>query len=229
MKKIVKLLLPALLETKEQKRMTRECKKSLVSKENDIELIEDNKRYKTRVAGAWNALLDPWRGKEYDYLMIVASDTIADPKAIDYMVRCAEENPKAGIITGKVERDLKKFKRSVGKRQYTERLTRGLIDPACFILRKGVIEKVGRIDEYFPMEFVERDLIYRCKLIGYEVVQPDIILWYHPPFSGTIGNSHARLQKALRRYYAKWHGDAGMEEWKFPYNDFSLDFTHTLK
>ena len=225
----VKLLLPALIETKEQKRMTNECKKSLVSKEHDIELTEDNKRYKTRVAGAWNALLDPWRGKDYDYLMIVASDTIADPNTIDFMVKCAEENPKAGIITGKVIRDLKQFKKMVGKRKYTPKLTSGLIDPACLIIRKGVIEKVGKIDEEFPFEFVERDYIWRCKLAGYEIIQPDVILWYHPPFSGTIGNPQLRLQKALRKYIRKWGGDANSEVFKFPYNDMNLDFTFVGK
>lgn len=221
----VRLLLPALLETKEQKQMAKECRESLVSKENEIELLEDNKRYPKRVAQAWNTLIDRWRGKDYDYLMIVASDTIADPNAIDYMVRCAEKNPNAGMITGKVERNLKRFKRFAGKRKYTSKLTVGLIDPACFLLRRGVIERVGRIDTEFPFEFCERDLIYRIKLAGYNVIQPDVVLWYHPPFAGTIGNDYKRLQFYLRKYVRKWNGDADMEQNRFPYNDASLDYT----
>lgn len=222
----IKVLLPALLETEEQRRMTKECKKSLVSKVNEIELIEDNKRYPKRVAQAWNALLDPWRGKEYDYLMIVASDTIADPNAVDFMVRCAEENLEAGIISGKVIRNLKRFKEYSGKRAYIARLTRRRKDPACFLLRKGVIEKVGRIDETFPFEFVECDYIYRMQLAGYNYVQPDVILWYHPSFSGTIGNPERRLKQAFRRYVAKWGGDSYNEQFRFPYQNVNLDFTH---
>ena len=110
-------------KTKEQRRMVRDCRESLVGvrfpfnerpmtthDNNEIELFEDNKKYPDRVAQAWNKLINVWRGKDYDYLMIIASDTIADPDAIDYMVKCAEENPQAGMITGKVERNLKRFK-----------------------------------------------------------------------------------------------------------------------
>jgi len=222
-------LLPALITNKEQQEMTDKCRKSLVSFENCLELEEDNKPYKTKVAGVWNAFLDKWRGKEYDYLLITANDTQADPMAIDWMVKCAENNPNAGMITGKVTRDIEEFKKNFGQREWTDELTRGLLDPACFLLRKGVIEKVGRLDEYFPCEFIERDLIYRLKLAGYDVIQPDIVLWYHPPYSGTIGNDQQRLMKALRKYRIKWGGDANRESYRFPFNDMSLSYTHCRK
>ena len=238
----IKVLLPALLDTKEQIQMTNDCRDSLVSKDCNIEIIEDNKVYDTRVAGVWNAFLDKyrysdrrsddvWYGSpdEYDYLMITANDTIADPNAIDYMVKCAEENPNAAIITGKVDRNYNRFMKKSGKREYTSELTKGLIDPACFLIRRGVIEKVGRIDDYFPVEFVERDYIHRCKLAGYDVVQPDVVLWYHPPFAGTIGNDDDRLRFYLRRYLSKWGGDANAEVYKYPFNDLSLDYTYCEK
>ena len=159
--------------------------------------------------------------------MITANDTQADLGAIDYMVRCAEEHD-AGMVTGKVVRDLDEFKKGYG-REYTSELTTGLIDPACFVLKKGVIEKVGRIDEAFKIEFVERDYIYRMKLAGYKVIQPDVVLWYHPPRSGTVGNDEERLRQAFRKYYAKWGGDANSEVFRYPMNDMSKDFTSTIK
>lgn len=224
----IKALLPALITNKEQEKMTDLCRKSLVSFDHCLKIEEDQKPYKAKVAGVWNNFLDKWRGKDYDYLLITANDTQADPKAIDWMVKCAE-NTGAGMVTGKVTRDLKEFKKGFGQQEWTEDLTMGLIDPACFLLKRGVIEKVGRIDEYFPAEFVERDYIYRMKLAGYDVVQPDMVLWYHPPHSGTIGNPPERLQKALRRYVSKWGGDANREQYRHPFNDFNLTYKHCKK
>lgn len=192
-------------------------------------MILDTKKYETKVAGVWNAFIDKFRGTDYDYLMIVANDMVADSNAIDFMVRCAEENPDAGMITSKVERDIEKFNANKGKIEYTSELTSGLIDPACFLLRKGIVEKVGRIDEYFPGAFVERDLIHRIKLAGYEVIQPEIVLWYHPPYSGTLGNDIDELDKAYTRYVRKWGGDANAEQFRNPMNDISLDFTYCIQ
>lgn len=206
--------------------MTDACRESLVSK-HDLVVYEDNLKYDKAVAGVWNAFLDIWRGKEYDYVLIVANDTIATPNGIDFMIKCAEENPESGLITGMVTRDLNEFKKKKGEWKYTSELTKGLLDPACFLLRKGVIEKVGRIDEVFKKEFVERDFLYRCQLADYNVIQPDVITWYHPPYAGTIGNSTARLHRALRKYVQKWNGDANCEQWKYPYNDLSLTYKFT--
>ncbi len=225
----VQVLLPALLDTKKQGKMTEDCKKSLISVDNCIKVTLDTKKYKTAVAGVWNHFLDTWRGKSYNYLMIVANDTQADVHAIDYMVKAMEENPDAGMITGKVTRDMKEFKKGYGQSKYEGRLDQGLLDPACFVLRKGVIETVGRIDEYFPREFVERDYIYRMKLAEYDIIQLENILWYHPPYAGTIGNDHERLQIALRKYQNKWGGDANYETFTHPFQDLSLNFTYTRK
>lgn len=229
--KKVKILLPALIETEEQKEMTDRCRKSLVSFGHCARVYEDNKKYPTKVAGVWNAFLSKWVGKEYDYLMITANDTEADPMAIDFMVRCAEDNPRAGIISGHVERDYDKFKQGYGQQIYSGELTQGYsnMDPACFLIRKGVIEKVGLMDEQYPCEFVERNYIWRCKLAGYDWVEPKEVLWYHPPYAGTIGNDDERLQKALRKYVMETGGDAGKEVFRNPYNNLSLNYTFRLK
>jgi hypothetical protein len=116
----------------------------------------------------------------------------------------------------------------MGKQEYTTKLTHDTIDkridPATFLLRKGVIEKVGRIDEFFPVEFVERDYMYRMKLAGYDCIQPDVVTWYHPPYSGTVGNDLRRYDQAFKRYVLKWGDDP--EVYQFPFNDPSLDFTY---
>lgn len=229
----IRVLLPALIETPEQKEMTKRCKKSLISLNSDIciKIQEDNKKYDTAVAGVWNAFLDEWRGKDYDYLLITANDTEADAQGIDHMVAFAEKYKGVGMITGKVERDYELFKQEYGKYRWDgESWTLNQpIDPACFLLRKGIIEKVGRIDEFFPREFVERDYIKRIKMAGYEVGQPNVVTWFHPSHAGTIGNDGQRLQRALRRYMYKWGGDADRETFIAPLNDLRLDFTHCIK
>lgn len=225
----IRALVPALITKPEQEKMTKRCLETLASFEHCVKAEVDSKPYRTQVAGVWNAFLDKWRGKEYSYLLITANDVEHDPLMIDYLVKCGEENPKAGIISCKVTRDADKFKKNFGQYEYSGKLTTGLKDPATFLLRKGVVEKVGRIDEWFPCEFVERDYIYRCQLAGYDWIQPDIELSYHPPFAGTIGNDGVRLQRALRRYLEKWGGDATQEIYENPFNDLSLRFTYTVK
>lgn len=221
----IKVVLPALIHTEELKAMTDIARRSIHSFDNCIEVIEDNTKYNTMVAGAWNALLDQVRGTEYDFVMIACSDMQLDPLAIDYAVRYLEELEQ-DITTFECERDLDKFKDGFGQREFTLSETTGKRkDPACIMFRKGVIEKVGRIDEEFKMEFVERDYLYRCQLAGYDWMQPDVVLMYHPPHSGTIGNDVGRLQTAHRKYTAKWGGD--VETYRYPYNDIFLDWTFT--
>ena len=227
-KPCIKILLPALITNEEQKLMTDKCRKSLVSFEHCIQIIEDNNKYKFSVAEVWETFFSNFRGKEYDYLMVVANDTEMDCQAIDFGIRCLEENPEAGVITFKVERDHDKYIKGYGQGIYDGKLSRNYkeLDPACFILKKSVIEKVGKMDFTFPCEFCERDYWYRCKLAGLDWIQLDQILCYHPSIAGTIGNSQERLQRALRKYTLKWGGDAGQEKYTHPYQDLNLDYTY---
>ncbi len=225
----VKILLPALITNDEQKAMTDACRKSLISFNHCVQIIEDNNKYKYAVAEVWETFFNNFRGKDYDYLMITANDTEMDCNAIDYAVKCLDEHPEAGVITFHVTRDLNEFKKGYGQSSYTGELTPNYsdMDPACFIIKKGVIEKVGKVDFQFPCEFVERDYWRRCKLVGFDWIELKDVLCYHPPYAGTIGNDGPRLQKALRKYIQKWGGDAGKEVYLRPYNDLSLPISYT--
>lgn len=226
--KCIQILLPALIETKEQEEMTELCKKSIFSTKYCLKVDLDTRKYDRKVAGVWNSFLDKWRGEDYDYLMIMANDTQLDPMAIDYSIETLEGHPEAGVCTLHVTRDLEAFKKGFGQYKRSGDLTSSYhsMDPANFIIRKGVIEEVGRIDETFPCEFVERDYWYRCNLSGHEWIEPKEVLNYHPSIAGTIGNDQQRLQRALRKYLLKWGGDAGREKWSHPYNNLNYDFTY---
>lgn len=223
----IKALLPYYITNDEQKEMTDRARKSLISFECCLKVQEDGKKYETKVAGVWNNFFKQWVNKEYDYLLITANDVEHDPKMVDFMVRCAEQNPSAGIISCKVTRDIEEFRQGFGQQVYTDVLTTHKPkDPATFLLKKGVIEKIGFADEQFPTAFVERDLIYRAKLAGYDWIQPDVILEYHPPFSGTIGNDDEELERSYKRYLGKWGGDANSERFLRPYNNFNLSISY---
>lgn len=232
--KKIQVLLPALITTPEQAVMTEDCKKSIVSFKHCVKVELDTKKYDSAVAGVWNAFFDKWRGKEYDYLMITANDTELDPLAIDYAVETLEEHLEAGVCTLHVTRDHDDFVKNFGQQKRSGELTQDYsqMDPANFLIRKGVIETVGRIDEQYKCEFVERNYWWRCNLAakqGYPTkwIEPKEVLNYHPPYAGTIGNDNERLQKALRKYLQETGGDAGQERFDHPYNDLSLDLTFT--
>jgi hypothetical protein len=222
----VKALLPYYITNTGQKEMTDRARKSLISFDCCLKVFEDGKKYETKVAGVWNAFFKEWMGKEYDYLLITANDVEHDCKMVDFMVRCAEENPKS-IISCKVTRDYEKFKSEYGQHIYTSELTTHKPkDPATFLLPKGVIETIGFADEQFPGSFVERDLLYRAKLAGWTWIQPDIELEYHPPYSGTLGNDVKACELAFQRYVQKWGGDADTERFLRPYNNLSLPISY---
>jgi hypothetical protein len=231
----IKCLLPALIQNEEQEDMTSQCKKSLQETfamahqrhGAQVHTQVDGEYYANRVAACWNVFLDQFRGKKYDFLLITANDMLAAPYALDYMLRAMEDYPDAGMVTGKIERNLKSFVANMARQKYTRQLTPDTIekriDPAAFLLRKGVIETVGRVDEWFPIEYVERDYMRRMHLAGFDCIQPDVVTWYHPSHSGTVGNDMQRFDAATKRYIMKWGGDP--ETFQFPFQDPNLDFT----
>lgn len=227
----IQVLLPAYITNQEQQEMTDRARKSIVSFEHCVKIIEDNNKYKYKVAEVWETFFNNFRGKEYDCLMIMANDVELDCNAIDYAIKCLESHKEAGVITFHVTRDYDEFKREYGQKVYNGRLTQSYsqMDPACFILKKGVIEKVGKIDYMFPCEFVERDYWYRCELAGYKWIELEETLCFHPSISSTIGNDDERLRTALRKYVLKWGGDAGQEVYKHPYNNLSYSYKDGTK
>ena len=227
--KKIKALLPALIENDRQEEMTEKSFRSLISFDNCLKVTIDKKRYDKSVAGVWNAFFDKHRGCEYDYLLITANDVEHDPNMVDFLVKYAERHKDLGVVSCMVTRDLEEFKHGFGQQVFIDRETKALKDPATFLIRKGVIEEVGRIDEYFPFEFVERDFLYRCKLAGFGWGQPDLILSYHPDHSGTIGNDINRLNASLKRYVSKWGGDADAEIYKHPFNNLNLNYKYCVE
>ena len=149
----IQVLLPALITNKEQEEMTKKCRKSINSFKHCIKVYEDNNKYDTKVAGVWNNFFKEWVGKDYDYLMITANDTILDPLAIDYAIEALEEHPEAGVCTLHVTRDLEEFKKNFGQYKRSGELTPNYssMDPANFVIKKGVLEKVGLITTH-PMQ-----------------------------------------------------------------------------
>lgn len=221
------LLYPNLIKDKGLAKKSMDSVKLMMKNSKyDIEFIEDGKKYEKAVAGAWNSLLKQVVGKDYDYLFILCNDGVFHKDILRYMVNF-QINTGFDIVTAKCERDWDKWSQ-IAKVELKDTIIRTETekkDPAIMMFRKGVLEKVGLADETFPREFVERDLLYRCRLAGFAWGQPNDVAMFHPPVSTTIGNDNKRLQRALWKYVLKWGGDADQERFYFPYNDINFDYS----
>jgi GT2 family glycosyltransferase len=175
------------------------------------------------LAQKWNEWLDSYRGTYYDYLFVTANDVEHKEQSIDYLVDFAQQN-NIDVVSGSLGRNYEHFSEIDDIVFSTDIADR--MDTPAFLIKKGVIEKVGRVDEYFPLEFVERDYFYRAELAGFKVAGAKMKLHYHPDESVTVGYNNERFQKAFDRYVQKWGGDALKEQFTYPFNDMSLDFTY---
>lgn len=229
--KTVRILLTSVIFDKQQEASTKECFESISSDKYILDIHLDSRVHKLAVAEKWNEFFDWWRGKEYDYLVVMANDTLARAESIDYLVQCLEDNPRVGLLNGRMNRDRIAFlNKKIGYSSKVEYGIKG--DTSNFIVRKGLIETIGRIDDWFPYEYVERDYLYRCELAGsaygVEGMAPactEMELFWHPTSSGTRQNRRG-LQEPRIRYCKKW-GDLDLiENFKHPFNDDDFDFTY---
>lgn len=219
----IHIFLPTLINRKEQEDATRRCLSSITSDEHILNVQVDNRDERWSLTQKWNQFLDYWRDRAYEYLLIIANDTIAKSESIDYLVKFMKDNPNIGIGESKLNRDLNSFSSSEINYSKNYRLT--LEDTSNFIIRKGVIETVGRFNEKrFAFAYNERDYTYRCKLANILVVQTEMNLFYHPRSPLTLEN-RGDFNEDVRKYTELWGGDWTSETYNHPFNNPSLDYT----
>lgn len=220
----IPILITSLINRLEQAEFTSNCYKSLTSGEHLLAISIDASNEFISLTHKWNNFLDQYRDREYQYLIIIANDTLAKKESIDYMVRFMQENLDIGIGESKLNRNFEDFLNT--NLEYSNNVI-PLNDTSNFIIRKGVIEKIGRFNENrFPFAQNERDYIYRCKLGGVRVEQIAMQLFYHPPISLTLEN-RGDFKQDCERYREIWGGDWQSEQFKYPFNNPDLDFTYS--
>lgn len=217
-------------QLKESKRNLGLLKKACDTyKHASIEIVEDTNKYENKMAECMNVFFDRFRGTDYNYLIWIPNDLKCHRLSIQRLVEMMEDNKDIAIGSLDVVRDIEKFK-ELKNIKLTKRRNHYIdMETTNFIVRAGVIEEVGRIDEQFPLEFFERDYFYRVRLARGVLAGIRTVAFYHPVESGTIGNSTERLQKALEEYTKKWGGDAFQERYQNPMNDIKLDYKYCIK
>lgn len=217
------ILITALIYNQEQRQATKECFDSLQSNEHLLDISIDSRNESISLTKKWNDFLDQWRDRDYEYLVIIANDTLARPETIDYMVRFMNDNPDVGIGESKLNRNREEF--LAIPIEYSTNSLVDIDDTSNFIIRKGVIEKVGRFNENrYPFAHNERDYIYRCKLAEVSVVQTEMRLFYHPPVSLTLEN-RGDYDDSRKTYREQWGGEWLAERYTKPFNKEELDYT----
>jgi GT2 family glycosyltransferase len=116
-----------------------------------------------------------------DYILLLNSDIIVKPKAIEKMLEFVKRHPEAGVIGGRL---LNPDGSIQGSCFYLPRLTRpfaGKYNPgdkpteveavvgAVFLIPHQVLEKVGFFDERYFMYFEDLDYCRRVKQAGFKI------------------------------------------------------------
>jgi len=108
----------------------------------------------------------------------------------------------------------------------------GAVDPVdlpqlsgcCFIMERGVIERIGLFDPQFPLYYEDTDLTMRIFKAGLRVVEvPACKLVHFYDRSGQTNHEEAmrRYWISRRTFYRKWHGPFG--GWLFDFTRWLLD------
>jgi len=165
-------------------------------------------------AGGNNAGIDHAMRRGAEYILLLNNDTVVEPDFLSHMVASAEEKPRGGIFGAKILR----YKEPEildhmagcwnGKRAEFDSLGYGMRDRGqfdamqetdyvcgcAFLLRRSVVERVGKLDPNFFLLWEETDLCARAKRAGFEIwLTPKAVVWHKvsASFSG----------KALMHYY----------------------------
>ena len=217
------VLVTSLIYNKEQEQFTTRCLASLSSQNHLLDIRLDSRNCPGKLTQKWNDFCDEFRGTEYDYLVIIANDTLGREETFDHMVRFMEENQEVGIGEVKLNRNLESFLKAPVR--YDPSYSVQITDTSNFIIRRGVIEKIGRFNEArFPFAFNERDYIYRAKLANVKVATIEMELFYHPEVSLTLEN-RGDFYSYRQLYIQLWGGDWQDEVYATPFNSPDLDYT----
>ncbi len=131
-------------------------------------------RGEVSVAAAWNILIEEILRKA-KYALIINSDVILHPKAIENLVRFAEEHPEALLWTMAEWPDRRTIYKASLRDEYDEH-------PhfSAFMVDKRLFKEVGKFDSSFEMGYMEDlDMHLRILLRGEKALKTASALFYH--------------------------------------------------
>jgi GT2 family glycosyltransferase len=153
-----------------------------------------------------------------EFILLLNNDTTVDSDALATLVKTMEENPQAGIVGGKVYySDRPKviwfaggyfnpnsgFGDHYGKTeedcgQYNTVRQCDFITGCCMLVRRGVFEKIGLLDDSYFLYYEDVDFCTRARHVGYSVLyQPGAVI-YHKISQATSWDSPVYVYFNLR-------------------------------
>jgi len=195
-----------------------------------VDVITNSKNL--RFAGGNNVGIEQAIKKGSDYFLLLNNDTIVDPDFVSELVKTAESDKKIGMVGPKVyyHDDRKRIWFAGGKVEFWKgwvshtgirELDRGQYDVVrqvdyltgcCLLVKREVVERVGKLDESYFIYGEDADWCIRASRAGFKLLYvPSSVIW-HKVSSSSGGNlswfknwNKLKSQLRLMARYAKWY------------------------
>jgi len=165
-----------------------------------------------------------------DYILLLNSDTIVLPRAIELLIKTLDDNPKMGIASPRLEspdgspqescfrfqRPISELIRSACTGVITKVLRRydipAGVSPvvsypewtsfACVLIRRDVFGDIGLLDNEFFMYFEDVDFCKRARDFGWNIINnPEARVVHFGSGSSNVGNEIASRNRPPRYWY----------------------------
>jgi len=178
-----------------------------------------------------NQALKIMKGK---YALLLNTDTVLMPEAVNKLWNFCEANDKAAIVCGQLlnadgtkQNSMASFPslltlaantslleylfpgRYPSKRyEHASPIEVDSVIGACMMIRKKALDEAGTFDERYFFFFEETDLAYTMRLKGWKIYQVPKSLIYHLQGQSIGNNISSRIEFYRSRYQflRKWHG-----------------------
>lgn len=183
------------------------------------------------VSGGYNLGIDYAVAQNADYILIANNDITIDQNMISRLVETLEKNPDAGIAMPKIYHYFgdqtrlwctgahwRRFPPTVKMSDFNRRDWKMgskpisiEFAPSCvLLLRKQLIETIGKFDTSFFFYFDDWDFSKRSRQAGYEILfVPEAWMWHKVSKSTQKSDKPAqwwnRMGKSAALYYSRYH------------------------
>jgi hypothetical protein len=193
-----------------------------------VQLIQNQRN--SGFARANNQAIQLSKGR---YILLLNSDTLITPNAIDQMINFGENHYQAGIIGACLVYPDGQLQKSYGRlpsllsettslagldklrvklhevKQSSKPIETEFVSGACMMIRKSVLQQVGVLDENFYFFSEEIDLCYRARKVGWRIfyIPSAVVMHIEGGSSGINAERMLNLYRGKLRYFKKHYGD----------------------
>lgn len=168
----------------------------LKTKYKSVEVIEQDKNY--GFAGGVNPGIKLAIKNGDKYVALLNNDAVADPKWLEALVSCLNQNPKAGIVTSKIVSSTGEYLDSTGDfytswglpyprgrreaslSKYDDEKHIFSASGGASLYRIDTLKQIGLFDEDFFAYYEDVDISFRARLAGWDVLyEPGALVLHH--------------------------------------------------